>query len=195
MTSRSLIEVVHWLEEILQRVGLPHSYGGAIAYNYYGPPRLTRDVDVLVLVHGTRLPALVDEFVRGKCCMEGGGGQPVDLRALRRDLDGKAHFTTVVCSGVRIEIFAPWHPFHQRVLDRSPRRELQGQTIPIHSAEDLIVFKKIFDRPKDLQDIEGMLMAQRGKLDHDRIRWEAKHFLTDESYAELDALLKDHDIG
>ncbi len=49
MSAPGLVEVIHWLEDVLDRLGLQRSYGGAIAYNYYGPPRLTQDVDILVL--------------------------------------------------------------------------------------------------------------------------------------------------
>jgi hypothetical protein len=49
MSLAGLVEVIHWLEDVFERVGLRRSYGGAIAYNYYGPPRVTQDVDLLVL--------------------------------------------------------------------------------------------------------------------------------------------------
>jgi hypothetical protein len=94
-----------------------------------------------------------------------------------------------VCFGVRVEVFVPWHPFHHRVLDRSPSRDLQGRSIRIHAAEDLIVFKKIFDRPKDIGDIKAMLLAQKGRLDIERLKADAMEFLADESYAELESLI------
>jgi hypothetical protein len=69
---------------------------------------------------------------------------------------------------------------------------LEGQAIPVHAAEDLIVFKKIFDRPKDWADIKAMLLAQKGLLDLNRIRTEAGHLLTAESLEELDRLLSEY---
>src|SRR5262249_7380922 len=99
------------------------------------------------------------------------------------------HFAAFVCNGVRTELFVPWHPFHHRVLDRSPERELDGQRIRIHAAEDLIVFKKVFNRPKDIGDIKAMLMAQKDNLDLDRLGRGAQELLTDESYRELETLI------
>lgn len=94
-----------------------------------------------------------------------------------------------VCRGIRTELFVPWHPFHHRVLDRSPERDLEGRRIRIRAAEDLIVFKKIFDRPKDIGDIKAVLLAQKGRLDLERLKSDAKGLLMDESYAELEGLI------
>jgi hypothetical protein len=38
MRARGLVETIHGLEDIFDRCGLRRSYGGAIAYAYYGPP-------------------------------------------------------------------------------------------------------------------------------------------------------------
>src|SRR5204862_8179317 len=80
--------------------------------------------------------------------------------------------------------------------ERDPRADrrhpLEGHAIPVHAAEDLIVFKKIFDRPKDWTDIKAMLLAQKGSLDLDRIRAEARQLLTAESWEELDRLLSEY---
>lgn len=88
-------------------------------------------------------------------------------------------------------MFVPWHPFHHRVLARSLKKDLEGIRIPIHAAEDLVVFKKIFDRPKDVTDIKAVLLTQKGRLDLERLRSDARELLTDGSYAELDALLSE----
>ena len=62
MNRPSLVQVIHLLEDVLTAAQLEHSYGGAIAYNYFGPPRLTQDIDVLVLVPDTRLPGLLESM-------------------------------------------------------------------------------------------------------------------------------------
>ncbi len=190
----SLIETVHFLEDVFDRVGVRRSYGGAIAYNYYGTPRLTRDVDVLVLMPDTRIPALVEELAAAGCRREETPDAPLDLRAVLADLRSRAHVTSLLCRGVRVEIFVPWHPFHHRVLDRSRARDFAGRPIRTHTAEDLIVFKKIFDRPKDIQDIKAMLLTQKGQLDLARVREEAAQLLTAQGQGELEALLATYSV-
>lgn len=190
MSLAGLVDVIHWLEEVFDRLRLKRSYGGAIAYNYYGPPRLTQDVDVLALVPDTRIPALVEELSAAGCAHGDRDPRPVTLRPVLDDLRGKAHLAVFLCRGIRTELFVPWHPFHHRVLERSPERDLEGRRIRIHAAEDLVVFKKIFDRPKDLGDIKAILLAQKGKLDLERLRSDAQELLSDTSYAELEALIE-----
>src|SRR5438309_245202 len=189
MIFAGLIDVIHWLEHVFERLQLRRSYGGAIAYNYYGPPRFTQDVDVLALIPDTKLPELLDEFSSAGCRHLTPEARSVDLHAVLRDLRSKAHLAVFACKGIRTEIFLPWHPFHYRVLERSPERDLEGRMIRIHAPEDLIVFKKVFDRPKDIGDIKAILMAQKGNLDIARLRSDAQQLLIDEGYRELEALV------
>lgn len=189
MTLSSLVDVIHWLEGVFDRLQIRRSYGGAIAYNYYGPPRLTQDVDVLAMIQDTKVPGLVEELEAEGCRHGDWEPRPVELRPVLQDLRGKAHLAVFLCHGVRTELFVPWHPFHHRVLERSPERELEGRRIRIHAPEDLVVFKKIFDRPKDLGDIKAILLARKGRLDLPRLKSDARELLTDESYRELEDLI------
>jgi hypothetical protein len=43
--------------------------------------------------------------------------------------------------------------------------EVEGLSLPICTAEDLIIHKAIADRPKDWLDIEKILLRQGAKLD------------------------------
>lgn len=189
MTSSGLVEAIHRLEDHFEALALRRSYGGALAYNYYGPPRFTQDVDVLALVPDTRVPALVERLVTHGGLRDTVPFRALDLPSVLADLRGPQRFTTFLLDGIPVELFTPWHPFHHRVLERSPERDLEGRRIRIHSPEDLIVIKKVFDRPKDLMDIRAVLLAQKGALDLVRIRQEAKVLLTDESWRELDRLI------
>jgi hypothetical protein len=190
VTKPTLVEVIHRLEDLLGGLGLQRSYGGAIAYNFYGPPRFTHDVDLLLLVPDTRIPAMLEGLHAAGFRYGDKAASPIDLRQVLRDLRSQSHFARFQHQGVPVETFVPWHPFHHEVLRRSPVRDLEGRQISIHAPEDLIVFKKIFDRPKDLQDIRAMLLANKGRLDLQRIRSDARGLLTEVSWNELDALLQ-----
>jgi len=192
MSVVGLIDVIHWLEGLFTRLRIRRSYGGAIAYNYYGPPRLTQDIDVLAEIPALTIPAFVEELATSDCQHGDREPQPVELRPVLDDLRGQAHLAVFLCYGIRVELFVPWHPFHYRVLERSPERDLEGRPIRIHSAEDLILFKKIFDRPKDWTDIKAMLLAHKGALDLERIRTDGRSLLTPESWNELDYLLEEY---
>lgn len=185
MSLAGLIDVVHLIEDIFERLALDRSYGGAIAYNYYAPPRLTQDIDVLVLVPHLKIPQFVEELSAAGCKHGLRNPQPLKLNIVLEELRSKPYLAVFHCRGIRTELFVPWHPFHHRVLQRSPVRDLEGRSIRIHAAEDLIIFKKIFDRPKDIGDIKAMLLAQKGKLDLARLQSDAKVLLTEASFQEL----------
>ena len=57
-------ELLRYLVETLEALGVEYMIGGSHAAMYYGEPRLTRDVDVVVTLHPDRLPALLQRFPR-----------------------------------------------------------------------------------------------------------------------------------
>ena len=189
MSLSGLVAAIHALEEVFDRIGLTRSYGGAIAYNYYAPPRLTQDIDVLALIQDARAPGLVDALRDGGCTLGAAPPSPVELKGFLDELRGTGRFAALRWKGVPVEGFSPWHPFHRRVLERSPERDLEGRRIRIHAPEDLVVFKKIFDRPKDIQDIKAILLSQRGRLDTPRLLADAKELLVGPSWKELSELV------
>jgi hypothetical protein len=95
--------------------------------------------------------------------------------------------TRLLCFGVRVELFSPWHPFDHEVLRRARRQQLGGREIRVHSPEDLIVYKKVFNRSKD---IKAILAAQAGALDLDRIRAGAAQLLDEAGTTELEDLIR-----
>jgi len=197
MATKTIVEVVLWLEDLFDRHRIDRSYGGAIARNFFAEPRLTRDVDLLVLVSQTQVPALVKDLVdAGASALEvdeEAGTElrrPLDLRRVLSDLRGKTHMTALRCFGVRVEIFVPWHPFDHEVLRRSLEQQFDGRKIRIHAPEDLIVYKKVFNRSKDIEDIKAILAAQVGKLDLGRIRAGASQLLDEASMRELDDMIR-----
>jgi predicted nucleotidyltransferase len=99
--------------------------------------------------------------------------------------------TRLLCFGSRVELFSPWHPFDHEVLRRAPERQLGGRRIRIHTAEDLIVYKKASNRSKDIEDIKAILAAQPGRLDLDRIRAGAGQLLDEAATQELEDLIRD----
>jgi predicted nucleotidyltransferase len=56
-------------------------------------------------------------------------------------------------------------PYEEQAIRRAELIEVEGLSLPICTAEDLIIHKAIADRPKDWLDIEGIILRQRGRLD------------------------------
>jgi predicted nucleotidyltransferase len=58
----------------------------------------------------------------------------------------------------------------QEFLARAQRVELDGVDVPVLSPEDLVVTKILAARPKDVEDVAGILLARGENLDLSRIR-------------------------
>jgi hypothetical protein len=196
--TKNLIDLVAWLEDLFESHGVRRSYGGAIARNFYAIPRLTRVIDVLVLASQLQFPSLVEELRKAGASalrVDTGGDEvsvPLDLRAFLEDLKSGARMTRVLCFGVRLELFAPWHPFDHEVLRRALEKDFGERKIRIHSPEDLIIYKTAFGRSKDHEDIKAMLAANAGTLDLTRIREGAARLLDATGVSTLEALIRDY---
>jgi predicted nucleotidyltransferase len=61
-------------------------------------------------------------------------------------------------------------PYEEPAIRRAEMIEVEGLSLPICTAEDLIIHKAIADRPKDWLDIEKILLRQGAKLDVEYVR-------------------------
>jgi hypothetical protein len=65
-----------------------------------------------------------------------------------------------------VDLFFSYDALHDRCLERTRTVPFgEDASIPILSAEDLAIFKVIFDRPKDWSDLAEMLFAQGPDFD------------------------------
>lgn len=196
MAIKTPLDLIPWLEDIFNKHNVDRSYGGAISRNFWAEPRHTKDIDVLVAVKQIAIPSLL-ESLSIEChrvIFDNKTGNektlPIDILGVLDDIRGKGRMTTLLCMGVKVEMFVPFHPFHYRVLERSVLKEIAGRTVKIHTPEDLIVFKKIFDRGKDKEDIKAILASNHGRLDTKRILSDASQLIDKDSFAELEELLR-----
>ncbi len=90
---------------------------------------------------------------------------------------------------IRLELFVPVIALQQEILERTVTMPLDSHSIPVTTAEDLILLKLAFHRAKDLQDVCGMLWVQRGRLDLDYLRSWSARTLEDGVQAELETLI------
>jgi uncharacterized nucleotidyltransferase DUF6036 len=136
---------------------------GAQAVAAYGRPRLTADVDVTVDLAGAGPGDLTMAL--------GPAGfslryplSPEELAAAR--LLPMAHAPSAF--PLDLVIAAPG--LDEEFLSRARWMNLGGVEAPVVSVEDLLVMKVVAGRRKDLEDIRGILSAQREKIDFERLR-------------------------
>ncbi len=144
------------IAEIIERTGIPYSFGGAIAHGYYSTFRATRDIDINVYLAvedaGHALDALHELGVS-----EATPGQRAQIQ---RDGQTRLHW-----DDVPLDLFFWNLDFHASCLERKREHPLQGHSIFVLSPEDLMVCKVAFARDKDERDVSQMLDAMGERLD------------------------------
>jgi hypothetical protein len=190
MSSRaepSLAEKVLLLEEAFAARRIPHAFGGALALAYYATPRATVDIDVNVFKPVDRADEVLAMLRDLGADALADGERALLLR------DGQAR---VRWGRTPIDLFFAYDPFHESCLERRRRMPFggpggAGDTIHVLAAEDLLVFKTIFDRGKDWRDLEELAFSLGDALDGDYARaWLARILgEQDERYRRVDELL------
>ena len=191
MTNRvDLPATIESVATVLAECGIRHAFGGAIAQNYWGTVRATQDVDLLALVPALKTQAVVDGLTRRGFCLRNAAGaeSPITVAVVveswRRD-----GLLTVWLGITKVEIFSPVIPLQNRILDRAVAMPWHDRTIPITSAEDLILLKMVFHREKDLRDIRGIVVARGDRLDRAYLREQSLTVLDETRRRELQDLL------
>jgi hypothetical protein len=157
MADLSLSEKLLLLEEELTRRRIRHAFGGAIALAYYATPRATIDLDLNVFV-GVAEAQSVLSLLRDL-----GADAPSESEQQRLERDGQAR---VSWQATPVDLFFSYDAFHDSCSERRQRMPFgDGDTIHVLSAEDLVVFKAIFDRAKDWRDIGELLFAMGDAFD------------------------------
>ncbi|MGH2670449.1 MAG: hypothetical protein ACRDH5_15270, partial [bacterium] len=131
------------------------------ALAYYAQPRATADIDLNVFVPDTDAARAVGPLRRIGVT----AGEDVLVRA---KVDGQVRLSW---GETPVDLFFSYDAFHdaaERAVRRVPFAE---HTIPILSAEHLVVCKVVFNRPRDWVDIEAMRDAGAPLDAAEVIRW------------------------
>lgn len=163
MSPSELAEPLSTLARVLPEWSERWYVFGAYAVSVWGVPRLTADVDVTAHLKSENH----EDFVRA---MRQAG---LDLRV--SDVDEFVRRTRVLpfvhrATNVPVDVVLAGSELEEEFLDRARRVDLGGIVIPVISPEDLLVTKVLAGRPKDLEDIRGILRERRADLDVPRVR-------------------------
>ncbi|MHB8574021.1 MAG: nucleotidyl transferase AbiEii/AbiGii toxin family protein [Dehalococcoidia bacterium] len=143
------IVVIH---KALAGATIPHAFGGAIALAYWGTPRYTHDVDINIALQGEEHQRVLDALATVF---------PItDRQKAEREVTHIAQ-TRLRWGALPVDLFFANTPFHEAIATCTREVEyVDGTTIPVISAEDLILCKALFNRPKDWIDIENIVAVQ-----------------------------------
>ena len=149
----SLVEKILQIHSALALAGIGHAFGGALALAYYTrEPRATADIDLNVSLAASEarqaLLAMPTDVVWGAD----------DVALVERDEQVRVWW-----GRTPIDLFFRASSFHDGVAARTAWMPFSDTELPFLSANDLAVFKSLFDRSKDWLDISEMV--ESGSLD------------------------------
>lgn len=152
-----LLRVLVSLQARLETANIPSALIGGLAVSAWGNPRLTRDIDIKVLLRRDERKRLLDTL-----------GD--DYRSLQANPDNALRHNGIVFvlspEGKRIDIALTDTSFDEELIARAQLVEvLPKLKVRVCSAEDLIVLKIIAIRPQDQQDVATIIQRQGNNLD------------------------------
>jgi predicted nucleotidyltransferase len=149
----------------LDELGIDYLVVGGLAVNFHGIPRMTYDIDLMILLEPENILKLVTKFTqwgyRPKI--------PIDPRDLAdetkrnswvREKGMKAlNFYSETLPIGEIDILIETPIPYEELKNRAVRIELQDEKIPTVSIHDLIELKLRAGRKQDLADVEHLRMV------------------------------------
>jgi hypothetical protein len=162
-TTAPMFEPLAALQQVLAHFDNRGLVIGGIAASLLGKPRLTADVDAMLLLSVDDLPDLIEIATQ------------VGLEPRLSDAEAFARRHRVLLlrhqeSGINVDISLGILPFEVEAVERGIVQQIGSVSIRLPTPEDLIIFKAVAHRPKDLLDIQAIIETHPS-LDKERIRY------------------------
>ena len=154
--NRYLPEGIVAIHQQFAEDAIPHAFGGAIALAYCSVPRATADIDINVFLPQSDRHRVLDSI------------SIVVPLANRADAERQIEHMAQVrlrWNRIPVDLFFSNSDFHDSMATRAKMVTYRGSLLPVLSAEDLIICKAAFNRPKDWIDIEAIFKVHDGALD------------------------------
>ena len=146
----------------LNRSEVTYYLTGSMASNYWGIPRTTHDLDFVVQLPASAIPAIIREF---------SGDFYIEESAVRAAFRPPHQFNAIdTRSALKADFWLPASDaFGREMLRRRVPATLFGEPAWIATAEDVILHKLIWNRltpsERQLSDAAGVLAVQAERLD------------------------------
>ena len=172
-------DLLRYLVDVLEQLGIDYMITGSQASIYYGEPRFTQDIDVVVDLKPQHLAALVGRFPSTEFYLS--------EEAAREAISTRGQFNIIhPASGMKIDVVVKKDTPYDRVeFERRQRQPiLPGKDAYFARAEDVILYKMIYFREggseRHLRDIAGILRISRSEIDIEYVtEWAQRLGLTD----------------
>lgn len=157
------------LQDDLESKNLPFCFIGGLAVIRWGEIRLTNDIDITLLCGFGNEQELAQQVLKS---FKPRISDPVSFAITNRVL------LVTSSGGIQVDISLSGLEFEEAMIKRSTYFEMsQGVKLKTCTAEDLIVMKAFSNRPKDWNDIEGIVKRNTGALDTKFIMTQVRPFV------------------
>jgi len=147
-------DILARLAGILKKADIPYIVIGGQAVLLYGEPRLTADIDITVGLG-------IDELSRLLTAAEESGLVP-----LVSDIEAFTKETMVVplkdkTTDIRIDFVLSFTTYEAAAIKRAREVKIGGMEVNFASPEDVVIHKIFAGRPRDIEDLRGILLKQK----------------------------------
>jgi hypothetical protein len=166
----------------LNRSGVTYFLTGSMASNYWGIPRTTHDLDFVIQLPPSAVPAIVSEF---------SGDFYLDEAVVRGAYQPPHQFNAIdTRSALKVDFWlSKPESFDKEILRRRVAARLFGEPAWIATAEDVILHKLVWNRitPSDRQlgDAAGIVAVQADALDKNYLQYWAQELSLTEVLEDL----------
>jgi hypothetical protein len=144
----AIADLTNWLDA----GRIPAMVIGGVAASVLGRPRFTRDIDALVILPESDWQSAVENAAKF-------GIVPRIGEALEFARRSRVLLMRHAASGIDLDVTLAGLPFERSAVESSRPYDVGGVSVRLPRVEDLLVMKAIAHRPKDLEDIRGLLAA------------------------------------
>lgn len=150
-------ELLARLARGLDGAGISYMVIGGQAVLLHGEPRLTRDIDVTIGVEASELARVRQ------------AAEQIGLRPSVSDVETFVRKTNVLPltdepTAIRVDLIFSFTPYESEAIRRAIGISFGETTVRFATAEDLIIHKLVAGRPRDFDDVRGVL-ARHPSLD------------------------------
>lgn len=138
--------------------GIRFAVIGGLAVSLRGQPRMTVDVDLVVLADIDQAMQLVRELEATPFEPLFSGVEEVITRAYILPLRHRM-------TGIRVDVAIGMSGFERQAVGRAVPVAIGDLSVPVVAIEDLLVMKALAGRPQDEQDIRGLIAANGDAID------------------------------
>jgi hypothetical protein len=172
-------ELLRYVTGALGRLGLRYFVTGSTATIFFGEPRFTNDIDIVVDLPVEQIPALCAAFPAGEFYLS--------EEAVRRAVSRRGQFNVIhPTSGLKVDIMVPAEsPFNRSRFARVTTVKPASDFSAIFSSPEDVILKKLEayregGSEKHLRDVAGVLKISGADLDRAYIvEWAERLGLTE----------------